>query len=142
MGTGNALRDTPPRDDCLDDYRAAVERLLGETVDEFGRQPMPPEKLSMIAVAVASLPMIAIMLPTTPIQLQVWQVGLVQAAAWFFAFRIQSQRYNRFHAAWQRKVAAHRAVAVAVPVDARLLGRRQGLQRGRSGQTTGDSAAR
>ena len=96
----------PPSPDSLADYRAAVERLRSETVAELGRQPMPPEKLSMIATAVASLPLVALLLPTSPVQPAVWHLVLGQALVWLAAFRIQSPRYHRFMTAWRRKVAA------------------------------------
>ena len=71
---------------------------------------MPPEKLSMIAVAVASLPLVALMLPTIPGQPQVWQVAAAELLVWLAAYRIQSARYERFHACWRLKIAAHRAL--------------------------------
>ena len=43
---------------------------------ELGRQPMPPEALSAIALAVTSVPLVALLLPPVPIEPQVWQVGL------------------------------------------------------------------
>ena len=46
----------------------------------------------------------------------------VLAAVWLVAFRIQRLRYDRFQAVWHHKVAAHRAVVAAAPVDARFLG--------------------
>ena len=103
----------PAFHDGLADYRAAVERLRGETVAEFGRQPMPPEKLSMIATAVASLPLVALLLPTSPVQPAIWHLLLAQGAVWLAAFWIQSPRYQRFMTAWRGKVAAY---DVRVPV--------------------------
>ena len=73
--------DQTPREDAvadtdyLDDYRAAVERLRGETVAEIGGQPMPPEKLSMFAVMIASLPLMALLHPAIPIEPHGWQDG-------------------------------------------------------------------
>jgi hypothetical protein len=109
----------------LADYRRAVEQLRGETVAELGRQPMPPEALSAIALGVAALPMVALMLPPIPIEPQVWQVGLALVAVWLATFRIQSVRYARFHEHWRRKVVAHTAVACAAGAeDLRFLRRR------------------
>jgi hypothetical protein len=101
----------------LADYRRAVEQLRGETVAELGRQPMPPEALSAIALAVAALPIIALMLPPIPLELKVWQVGLAMVAVWLATFRIQSIRYARFHERWRRKVVAHTAVVCAAGAD-------------------------
>lgn len=92
--------------DGLADYRATVERLRGETAEEFGGQPMPPEKLSMIATAIVSLPLVALLLPTCPLEPQVWHLAGAQALVWCAAFRIQSPRYHRFMSAWRGKVAA------------------------------------
>ena len=127
----------------LADYRETVERLRGETVAELGCQPMLPEKLSMIATAVACLPLVALLLPAVPVEPNVWQVGVVQFAVWITAFQIQRLRYARFHEVWQQKVAAY----AADPQPAARRGPRGGsghcrwLQRGPSGQTTGAAAA-
>jgi len=113
------MSDLDPTDDglreggWLADYRCAVEQLRGETVAELGRQPMPPEALSAIAVAIASLPLVALMLPPVPIEPQVWEVGLALLAVWLAAFRIQSARYARFHEHWRQKVVALAAAATA-----------------------------
>jgi hypothetical protein len=100
-------------DDWLADYRRAVERLRGETAAELGGQPMPPEALSAIALAVASVPLLALLLPPVPVEPQVWQIGLAMAVVWLAAFRIQSVRYARFHDRWRRKVVGLSAAAVA-----------------------------
>ena len=103
-----------PRDDnYLADYRATVDRLREETAAELGGQPMPPETLSMIALAVASLPLMALLLPTIPVNIATWQVALVELVVWAAAFRFQCGRYDRFQALWNRKVLAH----AATPVD-------------------------
>jgi hypothetical protein len=125
----------PPLADngCLADYRQTVERLRDETVDEFGRQPMAPETASMLAVLVASFPIVAALHPANPVDLAVWQVGLILVAVWSGVFGLQRGRYNRFQDAWSRKVAAHGSALAAVPVhDFRYLS---------SGQTTGAWAA-
>ena len=106
-----------PEEGWLGDYRRAVERLRGEAVAEFGGQPMPPEAMSAIALALTALPLVALMLPVVPMEPKVWQVALALVAAWSAAFRIQSVRYARFHELWQRKVKAHTAKAVALPLD-------------------------
>ena len=92
---------------CLADYRETVERLRGETVEELGAQPMLPEKLSMIATAVACVPLVALMLPTVPVEPSGWHIGVIQFAVWLTAFQIQRLRYARFHEVWQQKVAAY-----------------------------------
>ena len=120
-------------DNCLADYRDAVERLRNETVDELGRQPMPPETASMLAVLAAALPIVAAIHPANPVTLGVWQVGVILAAVWAAVFRVQRSRYERFHAEWSRKVADHGSALVAVPVS--------DFRYRRSGQTTGASAA-
>ena len=105
--------DQTPREDALADtdylghYRAAVERLRGETVAEIGGQPMPPEKLSMFAVMIASLPLMAMLHPAFPLEMHGWQNALALFAVWGAAFRVQSLRYARFHTRWHRKIAAH-----------------------------------
>ena len=109
--------DQPAREDFaetsyLDDYRAAVERLRGETVAEVGGQPMAPETASMLAVLIAALPLIALLHPAVPLEPHGWQDGLALLFVWLAAFRIQSLRYARFHARWRRKVAAHNAEEV------------------------------
>ncbi len=101
-----SIPTNPAFHDGLADYRATVERLRGETAAEFGGQPMPPEKLSMIATAVASLPLVALLLPTSPVEPEVWHLAGAQALVWFAAFRIQSPRYRRFMDMWRGKVAA------------------------------------
>jgi hypothetical protein len=124
------MSDTDPIDDasreggCLADYRRAVERLRCETVAELGREPMPPEALSAIALAVVSLPLVALMLPSIPVEPEVWQVGVALVAVWLGAFRIQSVRYARFERHWQRKVVAHAAAAASTAEDLRILCRR------------------
>jgi hypothetical protein len=113
------MSDLDPADDnlreggWLADYRRAVEKLRGETVAEFGGQPMPPEALSAIAVALTSLPLVAMMLPTVPVEPTMWEVGLALLAVWLGAFRIQSVRYGRFQRHWRQKVAAFAAAASA-----------------------------
>ena len=103
------------QDDPLADYRDAVERLRDETADELGGQPMLPEKASMLAVMFASLPMIAGLHPAMPVQLGVWQVAVVHLGIWSAVFWLQRQRYNRFHARWHSKVAAHQEGCVPMP---------------------------
>ena len=131
-------RDTVPADppadcNCLADYRDAVERLRDETVHEIGRQPMPPETASMLAVMAASLPIVAALHPANPVTLAVWHVGALLAAVWAGVFWLQRLRYERFHAAWSRKVAAHASAPAAISA---------GDFRYRSaGQTTGAWAA-
>jgi hypothetical protein len=93
--------------DYLHDYRAAVERLRGETAAEIGGQPMPPEKLSMFAVMIASLPLMAMLHPAFPLELHGWHDALALFAVWGVAFRVQNLRYARFHARWRGKIAAH-----------------------------------
>jgi hypothetical protein len=115
--------DEQPRYNWLAEYRLAVDRLRDETVDEFGAQPMPPEKLSMIAVALASLPLMAMLLPTVPFSPTIWQVTLVQAAVWLVAFGIQRRRYERFQAAWRGKVIVYRAAIASPQVAPRFLAR-------------------
>jgi hypothetical protein len=106
--------DQPARDDFaetsyLDDYRAAVERLRGETAAEVGGQPIAPETASMLAVLVASLPLVALLHPAVPLEPHGWLAGLALLVVWLAAFRVQSLRYARFHARWRRKVALHHA---------------------------------
>lgn len=118
------LGEDPHRDEgCLAEYRAVVARLHDETEAELGGQPMSPEKLSMIAVALASLPLVALLLPTVPLEPQVWQVAAAEIAVWLAAFRIQSLRYDRFDARLRRKIALHRMLE-PVPVPRALLRRR------------------
>jgi hypothetical protein len=112
------MPETDPHDEVqedgwLADYRRTVERLRGETEAEFGSQPMPPEALSVIALAIVSLPLLALLLPPVPLEPTVWQVGFALLAVWLAAFRIQSVRYARFHELWQRKVVAHVAQSSA-----------------------------
>ena len=128
------LAEPPAADNSyLADYRETVARLRDETVDELGRQPMAPEAASMLAVLVASFPIIAALHPANPVDLAVWQVGVTLVAVWAGVFWLQRGRYNRFQDAWSRKVAEHDCAAAAVPVrDFRYRS---------SGQTTGAWAA-
>lgn len=122
-----------PGSTCLDAYREAVARLHGETVDELGRQPMAPETVAMLAVMAASLPIVAALHPGNPVELAVWQVAVLLVAVWAGAFWLQRGRYDRFEAAWSRKVADHGAGPMVVPVrDFRYRS---------DGQTTGALAA-
>lgn len=111
-----------PREDgpasYLDEYRAAVERLRGETVAEIGGQPMLPEKLSMFAVMVASLPLMAFLHPAIPVEPNGWHAAATLLVVWWAAFRIQNLRYARFHARWRHKIAAHHAAEAMDPVPA------------------------
>lgn len=125
--------DAPSPDSCLADYHAAVERLRTETVDELGRQPMAPEMASMIAVLLAALPIVVALHPANPLTLEVWQVATILAAVWAGAFLAQRTRYDRFHAAWSRKVADHGSTPLVIPVS--------DFRYRRSGQTTGAWAA-
>jgi hypothetical protein len=111
----------PPAPNCLADYRDTVERLRDETIAELGRQPMPPEKASMFAVMLASLPIIALLHPAIPVHVQVWQIGLTQLTVWVGVFWLQSLRYERFQAHWRRKVAA--CQPEGAPLSPRLLRR-------------------
>lgn len=104
-----------PDNSCLADYRETVERLRDETVGELGRQPMAPETAAMLAVLVASLPIVAVLHPANPIELAVWQVGVILATVWAGAFWLQRGRYDRFQAAWSRKVADHGSAPVVIP---------------------------
>jgi hypothetical protein len=120
-----SVREELAETSYLDDYRAAVERLRGETVAEVGGQPMAPETASMLAVLIASLPLLALLHPAIPLQPHVWQHGSALLVVWVLAFRVQSLRYARFHARWHRKIAAHHAEEVrAVLRGTGLLGRR------------------
>ena len=101
--------------DFLHDYRAAVERLRGETVAEIGGQPMPPEKLSMFAVMIASLPLMAMLHPAFPLEIHGWQDALALFAVWGVAFRVQSLRCARFDARWHRKIVAHQVAECGPP---------------------------
>ena len=109
--------DAPHSDSCLADYRDTVERLRGETIDELGRQPMPPETASMLAVLAAALPIVAALHPANPVTLEVWQVGLSLASVWTAVYCLQRLRYDRFHAAWSRKLADHDRTPVVIPVS-------------------------
>lgn len=125
MPESNSSDDLARDGGCLADYRRAVETLRSETVAELGRQPMQPEALSAIALGAVSLPLVAMMLPAMPVEPQVWQVAAALVAVWLGTFRIQSARYARFHAHWERKVLALAAeTARTAPEDARLLRRR------------------
>ena len=89
----------------LERYRSMVDRLHRETAAEFGGQPMPPEAFSMIAVLIASLPLMAQLHPSISVELRDWQVGLTMAGVWLVAFLVQRLRYERFQARVARKVA-------------------------------------
>lgn len=89
----------------LETYRLTVDQLHRETAVEFGGQPMPPEAFSMIAILVASLPLMALLHPAVPVELRGWEVGLTLASVWSAAFFLQRLRYDRFHARVARKVA-------------------------------------
>jgi hypothetical protein len=129
--------DVPlPDYNCLADYRNAVERLRGETIEELGRQPLPPETAAMLAVLGASAPIIAALHPSIPVQLYVWQVAAILVAVWSGVFWIQRRRYDRFQAAWSRKVDEHAADPAVVPIDVGVF-----RHCGRSGQTIGVWAA-
>ena len=108
--------DPDPGKMCLDAYRETVERLHDETVDELGRPPMAPETVAMLAVIVAALPVVAALHPGNAVELAVWQVGVLLAAVWAGAFWLQRGRYDRFQAAWSRKVADHGAGPLVIPV--------------------------
>ena len=112
MADADCTNDPPP-DRWLVEYRAAVERLRDETIAEIGPQPVAPEMASMVAVMVASLPMLAVVHPSIPVELQVWQVALVPAVVWSTVFWLQRQRYERFHDRLRRKIAAHQAAESA-----------------------------
>ena len=125
MHVRDSLLSEFPRDyDALHDYRATVDRLREETAAELGGQPMPPEKLSMIAMALAALPLVASMLPTVPVELATWQVALVLALVWTASFRLQCGRYDRFEARWNRKVLAHARTVTRPPAEFRFLRKR------------------
>jgi hypothetical protein len=125
MHVRDTLMSEFPRDhDALGDYRAAVDRLREETEAELGGQPMPPEKLSMIATAVAALPLVGLLLPVAPVELATWQVGLVLALVWTASFRLQCGRYDRFEARWNRKVLAHARTVTPPPAELRFLRKR------------------
>jgi hypothetical protein len=123
MVDAEAPTDPIPCDPWLADYRAAVERFRQETVAELGRQPNAPESAAMVAVLVAALPLVALFHPSVPFHLQVWQVGLVQAAVWSGVFWYQRRRYDRFHERLRRKIAAYQA-AEGAAMAPRLLKRR------------------
>jgi len=111
--------DGQPGPSALDDYRRTVAWLRDETEAEIGPQPMAPEMASMIAIAAASLPIVALMLPGIPLDLQVWHVGLILGAVWGSVFRCQRLNYDRFEACWRAKVVEYHA-ADAVPMTPRL----------------------
>jgi hypothetical protein len=122
MHVRDSLLSEIPRDyDALGDYRATVDRLREETAAELGHEPMPPEKLSMIATALAALPLTALMLPPVPVELATWQVALVLALTWTASFRLQCGRYDRFQARWNRKVLAHAGAATPPAAESRFL---------------------
>ena len=71
----------------------------------------------MLAVMAASLPIVAALHPANPVTLG----GLARRRAssprvWAGVFWLQRLRYERFHAAWSRKVAAHASAPAAIPV--------------------------
>lgn len=122
--------DGHPGPSALDDYRRTVARLREETEAEIGPQPMAPEMASMIAIAAASLPIVALMLPGIPLDLQVWHVGLILGAVWGSVFRCQRLSYDRFEACWRAKVVAYQAAEPA-PMGSRLLRGREVTAAGR-----------
>jgi hypothetical protein len=107
---------------------------------------MPPEKLSMFAVMIASLPLMAMLHPAVPLEVYGWQDALALFAVWGVAFRGGWRSGCRAHATPASTPAgAARSQRIRSPNAgpgrrAELLEPR-GLQRGRSGQTTGDFAA-
>jgi hypothetical protein len=107
------IDELPGEEGYLGVYRATVERLRGETAAELGRQPMPPEKLSMFAVIVAMLPLVALTHPAIPLHASGWGVAVALAAVWLIAYRVQAPRYERFHSHWRQKIAAHHAAEAA-----------------------------
>jgi hypothetical protein len=128
MVDADASSDPMPCDPWLADYRAAVERLRQETAAELGGQPSAPESAAMVAVLVAALPLVALPLaallhPSVPVHLQVWQVGVVQATVWGSVYWHQRRRYDRFHERLRSKIAAHQAAEGAVMAP-RILKRR------------------
>ena len=140
-----AIFDPQPGDDELGEagylefYRSTVERLQRETAHEFGGQPMPPEAFSMIAVLLASLPLMALLHPGIPVDLREWQVGLTMVGVWAVAFFVQRLRYDRFQAKVRHKLAR-----ISDEAGAGVRGRSPtpNRQRGRSAQTSGAAAAR
>lgn len=114
--------DPHPRDSAavpsyLDEYRAEVERLRCEAAE-----PMAPAAASMLAVLAASLPLVALLHPGLPVDLQGWQQALALFVVWLVAFRIQTVRCSRFDARWSVKIAALQAAEArrAVPARSRL----------------------
>ncbi len=97
--------DEDPNSGFLESYRSTVDRLHRETAAECGGQPMPPEAISMIAVLIASLPLVALLSPAVPVELRGWQVGLTMAGVWAIAFFVQRLRYDRFQARLARRLA-------------------------------------
>ncbi len=72
----------------------------------YGVEPTDPVTFgTMIAVLLASMPLMALLHPAVPVTVRDWQVGLTMAGVWFVAFLVQRLRYERFQARVARKVA-------------------------------------
>ena len=84
--------------------RRRLDRLRREAVLELGPQPMIPEKFSMLAMMLASAPLVLALQFDLPVRLAAVQVALALPAVWLGAYLYQRARYERFQARCERRL--------------------------------------
>jgi hypothetical protein len=84
--------------------RRRLDRLRREAVAELGPQPMIPEKFSMLAMMLASVPLVLLVQLDLPGRFAALEVGLALPSVWLAAFLYQRARYDRFQARCDRRL--------------------------------------
>jgi hypothetical protein len=105
-----------PERDCLTACRRQLDRLRHEAAAELGPQPMVPEKFSMLAMMLASAPLVALVHLDPAHRLAALETGVALLAVWLAALQFQRVRYDRFQARCDR--AVQHALAEPEPSDA------------------------
>ena len=101
--------DVPSEPDCLAACRHRLDRVTREAAAELGPRPMIPEKFSMLAMMLASVPLMALLHLDPAHRLPAFEMGIVLSAVWHGALQFQRVRYDRFEARWESAVRAHLA---------------------------------
>jgi hypothetical protein len=112
----DAFPDPDPAREALAACRRRLDRVHCEAAAELGPQPMMPEKFSMLAMMLASVPLVALLHLDVTHRFAALEVGGALLAVWLGALRFQRFRYDRFEARCDR--AVQHALAQPEPSDA------------------------
>jgi hypothetical protein len=107
-----AFPNPEPERDCLAACRRRLDRLHREAAVELGPEPMVPEKFSMLAMMLVSVPL-SMLVHLDPGHRLALETGVALLVVWLAALQFQRIRCDRFEARCDR--AVQRAIAEPEP---------------------------